>query len=83
MNEVKKIGIIFLSVMAGVMIAVSPVAAKGHKMAAKPKVTCKQIKDAIAGGKSADDAAKDLSVSAARVKSCTTAPKKHKRTAKK
>ena len=41
--------------------------------------TCKQIKDAIASGKTADDVAKDMNVSAARVKSCTAPVAKHHR----
>jgi Tfp pilus assembly protein FimT len=35
-------------------------------------VTCKQINSAIDGGKSSEDVQKDLHVTAARVKSCTT-----------
>jgi hypothetical protein len=43
----------------------------------KPSVSCKEIKDAVASGKSADDVAKDMNVSASRVKSCTTPSTKH------
>jgi hypothetical protein len=39
--------------------------------------TCKQIKDAVASGKTADEVAKDMNVSAARVKTCTAPPAKH------
>lgn len=35
-------------------------------------VTCKQINKAIDGGKSSEDVQKDLHVTAAHVKSCTT-----------
>ena len=41
-------------------------------------VTCKQIKDAIDSGKSSEDVQKDLHVTSARVKSCTTEKAKTK-----
>ena len=47
------------------------------KHTAKHSVSCKQIKDAIAAGKSEDDVEKELKVSASRVKSCTAPPAKH------
>ena len=42
------------------------------------RVTCKQIKEAIDGGKSSEDVQKEMHVSAARVKSCTTPTAKKK-----
>jgi hypothetical protein len=42
------------------------------------KVSCKQIKEAIDGGKSAEDVQKELHVSASRVKQCTTPTAKKK-----
>ena len=40
-------------------------------------VSCKEIKDAMTAGKTAEDVEKDMKVSASRVKSCT-APSHHK-----
>ena len=65
----------FLMLAAVSTLAASPVLAKSpmkHKAA-----TCKQIQAAIASGKSADAVQKELKVSAARVKHCTAAAKKH------
>jgi len=61
------------SVVLGLALAAFPAAAKKtpHKGA-----TCQQVKDALASGKSAADAAKELNVSEARVKSCTTTASK-------
>jgi hypothetical protein len=42
------------------------------------RVSCKQIKDAIDGGKSSEDVQKELHVTAARVKACTTPTAKKK-----
>ncbi len=42
----------------------------------KHRVTCKQIKDALDGGKSSEDVQKDMHVSEARVKACTTSTAK-------
>ena len=72
----KRIGLGLVSVLAAVAVAGSPALAK-H--AAKPAVSCKEIKDAMAAGKSADDVAKDMNVSSARVKSCTAPAAKHHR----
>ena len=46
-------------------------------------VSCKEIKDAMAAGKSADDVAKDLNVTSARVKACTapSTGKRHRKAA--
>lgn len=70
----KRIGLALVSLAAAVALVGSPaLAAKRHA-----GVSCKQIKDEIAAGKSADDVAKDLKTTAARVKSCTApAPAKH------
>jgi len=76
---VKRIGV--MMVLATAVLVGSPALA-AHK---RPSVSCKQIKDAIAAGKSEEDVQKDLKVSAARVKSCTApAPaKRGKKSAKK
>jgi hypothetical protein len=42
----------------------------------KHHVTCKQIKEALDGGKSSEDVQKDLHVTEARVKQCTTSTAK-------
>ncbi|TMA70645.1 MAG: hypothetical protein E6J69_01800 [Deltaproteobacteria bacterium] len=75
----KRIGV--MMVLATAVLVGSPALA-AHKRAS---VSCKQIKDAIAAGKSEEDVQKDLKVSAARVKSCTApAPaKRGKKSAKK
>ena len=39
--------------------------------------SCKEIKDAVASGKTADEVAKDMNVSASKVKSCTAPSAKH------
>jgi len=71
-------GLLFVSVLAVASLVGSPVLARA-KQAAQPKVSCKEIKDAVAGGKTADEVAKDLKVSASRVKSCTAPPATHHR----
>jgi hypothetical protein len=68
-------GLGLLCLVAAGSLVGSPVLAA--KKAARHTVTCKQIKDAMDSGKSADDVAKDLKVSAARVKNCTMPPAKH------
>lgn len=73
----RKFGFSVATVLATGALLVSPAVAK--HAARHSGVTCKQIKDAIAAGKSADDVAKDMKVSAARVKACT-APAPAKRT---
>ena len=56
-----------VSLVAITALAVSPADAKTRHH----RVSCKQIKDAIAAGKSEEDVAKDLKVSATTVKHCT------------
>ena len=77
----KRIGVMMVAVLATAVLVGSPALA-AHK---KQSVSCKQIKDAIAAGKSEEDVQKDLKVSATRVKNCTApAPAKHgKKSAKK
>jgi len=57
----------------------------GAKTKSTHKVSCKQIKDTMASGKSAEDTAKELNVSEKTVKGCTAPahPHHHKTTAKK
>ncbi len=76
----KRIGVMVAVLTTAVLVGSPALAA--HK---RQTVSCKQIKDAIAAGKSEEDVQKDLKVSAARVKSCTApAPAKHgKKSAKK
>ena len=62
--------IVFASVLAIGALGVSPAAATTAKHK-HHTVTCKQIKEAISGGKSAEDVQKDMHVSEARVKQCT------------
>jgi hypothetical protein len=64
--------------LIAVSLGAAPAAATTAKHKARtPKVSCTQIKDAIASGKSADDVAKELKVSATRVKTCTAPAAKH------
>ncbi len=81
---VKRIGLgIVPLLMAGLMVG-SPAVAATKKKAATHKVSCKEIKDAIAAGKSEEDTAKELKTSAATVKKCTApAPTHHRATKKK
>jgi hypothetical protein len=77
---VKRIGEMMVALLATAVLVGSPAVA-AHK---RQTVSCKQIKDAIAAGKSEEDVQKDLKVSAARVKNCTApAPAKKHRAAKK
>ena len=80
----KRIGVMMVAALATAVLVGSPALA-AHKRMARQTVSCKQIKDAIAAGKSEEDVEKDLKVSAARVKNCTApAPaKRAKRAAKK
>lgn len=79
----KRMIVMAMSLVAATMLVVSPVAAKKHG-AKHTGPTCKQIKEAMAGGKSADDVQKDMHVTAGRVKDCTAAPKhRAKKSAKK
>ena len=71
----KRIGVMAVAAVAMAMFVGSPSSA-AHKKTSKTTVSCKQIKDAIAAGKSEEDVQKDLKVSATRVKNCT-APTAH------
>ncbi len=75
----KRMGLGMLCVVAAGSLVGSPVLAA--KKATHHTVSCKQIKDALDSGKSADDVAKDMKVSASRVKSVAKdgcpAPAKH------
>ena len=75
----KRIGLTLVSVLGAAVLAGSPaLAARRHT------VSCKAIQDEIKAGKSADDVAKDLKVSATRVKNCMAPPAvHHKKSAKK
>ena len=64
-----------MALLATAVFVASP--ATAAKRAAKHTVPCKQIKEAIAGGKSAEDVAKDLKTTDAHVKACTTPSAKH------
>jgi hypothetical protein len=66
--------------LAAVVFAASPVAAKGvhHRHSA---ATCEKVKNEIAAGKSPEDVAKDMKISSARVRSCTN-PKHPRKTRK-
>jgi hypothetical protein len=76
---VKRIGIGLFALAAATAFVVTPaMAKKAHHTA----VTCQKIKDAIASGKTADDVAKEMKVSAARVKACTT-PARPRKSSKK
>jgi len=70
----KRIGMVGAAMMV-VAFAGTPALAT-HKPAHNG-VSCKEIKDAMAAGKTAEDVEKDMKVSASRVKSCT-APSHHK-----
>ncbi|MFN8543506.1 MAG: hypothetical protein U0807_04790 [Candidatus Binatia bacterium] len=79
----RRIMTVTLAVLAAGALLASPVLAK--RAARHHAATCKQVKDGIAAGKSAEDVAKDLKVSQARVKACTTqrtSAKKSKKAAK-
>jgi hypothetical protein len=66
---------LLMAVLATAAFVASP--AMAAKKTAKHTVSCKQIKEAIAGGKSADEVAKDLKTTDAHVKSCTSPTAKH------
>ena len=66
---------LLMAVLAMAVLVASPATATKKK--AKHTVSCQQIKDAIAGGKSAEEVAKDLKTTDAHVKSCTTSSAKH------
>ena len=61
--------------MIALAVAVAPVSATTTKKHTQHHVTCKQIKAAIDSGKSSEDVQKDLHVTSARVKACTTTEK--------
>jgi DNA-binding CsgD family transcriptional regulator len=63
------------SLLAATALVGSP--ALAAKRAVRHTVSCKQINEAIASGKSAEDVAKDLNVSSARVKSCAAPAARH------
>jgi len=72
---VKRTGLALVSLLAAAVLVASPALA-ARKGAHRAAVPCSKIKEAIAAGKTADDVAKEMNVSAARVKSCTAAPSK-------
>jgi len=70
-----------LAALAAACLVVAPPV--GAKSKSTHKVSCQQIKDAMASGKTAEEVQKDLNVSASRVKSCTTPSTKHHKTSQK
>jgi len=74
---VKRISVVVVSLLVIGSLLASPAVAR--KRAARHTVSCKQIKEAVASGKSAEDVAKEMKVSEARVKACTAPPVKHHR----
>jgi len=76
--SVKQSGLRVLSLVAAASLLASPALAVRHSTR-HTGVSCKQIKEAIDAGKSAEEVARDLKVSALRVKSCTTPAAKHGR----
>ena len=73
----KTIGWTVLSALTALALVGSPAFATKHKA---PSVSCKQIKDAMASGKTAEEVEKDLKVSASHVKNCTEPSTKHHKT---
>ena len=73
----KRIGVMVVAAAATAVLVGSPASA-AHKRMARATVSCKQIKDAIAAGKSEEDVQKDLKVTATRVKSCTAPAPAHR-----
>ena len=69
-----RIGLALGCLVAAAAVAGSPALAAKK---ATHQVSCKEIKDAMASGKTADEVAKDLNTSASRVKTCTTPSTKH------
>ena len=67
--------LIVVAMALGALMAAPALAHK--KKAAHPAVPCKDIKEAMGTGKTADEVAKELNTTAAHVKSCTTPPKHH------
>ncbi len=72
-----------LTLLAVGLLVAAPASAARRHAAHHAGPTCKQIKDAMASGKSADDVAKDMKVTPERVKKCTAPAPAHKRTSKK
>ena len=72
-----------LTLLAAGLLAAAPVSAAKKHSTHPAASTCKQIKDAVASGKSEDDVAKDLKVSPEQVKKCTAPAPAHKKTSKK
>ena len=70
----KRTGLALISLLAAAVLVGSPALA-ARKGAHHATVPCSKIKDAIAAGKTPEDVAKEMNVSAARVKSCTAPPK--------
>ena len=71
----KRTGFMVLSLLGAAVLVGSPAA---HAKKAHHGVPCKEIKDAVASGKSEEDVAKDMKTSVDHVKSCTNpAPAHH------
>jgi len=72
--------VIITAIAAVTMFAVAgaPAFAAATTKHTRHHVSCKQIKDAIDSGKSSEDVQKELHVTAARVKACTTPTAKKK-----
>ena len=73
----KRIGMLRTTLVVALVVGTPALAT--HKPA--HTVSCKQIKDALASGKTTEDVEKDMNVTAAKVKNCT-APSHKKATAK-
>jgi hypothetical protein len=70
--------VITMSIAALTLLAFAGAPAHATAKHASHKVSCKAIKEAIDGGKSSEDVQKEMHVTAARVKSCTTPTAKKK-----
>ena len=79
----KRTSVGLLALLAAGLLVAAPVSAATRRAARHAGPTCKQIKDAIASGKSADDVAKEMKVSATRVKNCTEPAPHAKKSTKK
>jgi hypothetical protein len=71
---VKRTGLALVSLLAAAVLVGSPALA-AHK-AHHSTASCTKIKEAMAGGKTAEDVQKEMKVSAETVKHCTAAPSK-------
>lgn len=67
-----------MSIAALTLLAFAGAPAHAAAKHTRHHVSCKQIKEAIDGGKSSEDVQKELHVTAARVKACTTPTAKKK-----